>query len=65
VNAPVPLDEILGCIPLGCYYRGRLLMEMLKVIRDLHRAEGTDVFMVTAPEQDLQGTITSMPKRAV
>jgi hypothetical protein len=64
VNAPAPLNEVLGCIPSGCYYRGRLLMETLKVIKDLHLAEGTDVFMVTAPEQDLQGTITSMPIRA-
>jgi hypothetical protein len=64
VNAPAPLNEVLGCIPSGCYYRGRLLMETLKVIKDLHLAEGTDVFVVTAPEQDLQGTITSMPIRA-
>jgi hypothetical protein len=64
VNAPDDLRETLGCIQSRCYYRGRLLMEVLIMIENLHNTEGTEIFMVSAPEQDLQQTIMSMPYKA-
>jgi hypothetical protein len=64
VKADPRLNETMGCIQHRCYYRGRVMIETLRMIKRLHDSEGTDIFVVAAPEQDLQNMILSMPERA-